>query len=166
MRLVKLGIISLFVFAAIIYLFSLFIPSHVRISRAVNIEMPKDSISEYIRNMNNWQQWNVMVTDQDSGNGKFSNSIYVGKNLKVLMLAEAADSLRTEWQHGASDKIASGFNLIQDQGEITVVQWYFDFYLKWYPWEKFGSIVFDQQLGPSMEKSLNKLKCKLENCSQ
>ncbi|RYG03378.1 MAG: hypothetical protein EOO02_08555 [Chitinophagaceae bacterium] len=166
MRLVKLGIISLIVFAAIIYLFSLFIPSHVRISRAVNIEAPKDSVSDYIRNMNNWQHWNVMVSDQDSGNGNYSAESYTGKNLKVLMLAASVDSLNTEWQHNASDKIASGFKLIQDQGDITVVQWYFDFYLSWYPWEKFGSIVFDQQLGPSMEKSLNNLKCKLENCSQ
>jgi hypothetical protein len=38
------------------------------------------------------------------------------------------------------------------------VQWYFDFEVNWYPWEKFGSILFDRQLGPSMERSLETLK--------
>jgi hypothetical protein len=43
-----------------------------------------------------------------------------------------------------------------------VLQWYFDIKLRWYPWEKFGSIVFDKQLGPPMEKSLGNLKKLLE----
>jgi hypothetical protein len=30
--------------------------------------------------------------------------------------------------------------------------------LKWYPWEKFASIIFDRQLGPYMERSLGNLK--------
>jgi hypothetical protein len=49
--------------------------------------------------------------------------------------------------------------------DTTVVQWYFDFRLKWYPWEKFGSIVFDQQLGPSMESSLENLRINFEKPS-
>jgi hypothetical protein len=47
-------------------------------------------------------------------------------------------------------------------GTITV-QWYFDFYLKWEPWEKFSSIVYDKQLGPVMEESLIKLKTLTES---
>jgi hypothetical protein len=42
------------------------------------------------------------------------------------------------------------------------VQWYFDFVFRWYPWEKFSSIVYDKQLGPAMEKSLNNLKDLIE----
>ena len=40
----------------------------------------------------------------------------------------------------------------------TTVQWYFDFHLKWYPWQKFQSIVYDKQLGPEMEASLENLR--------
>jgi len=38
------------------------------------------------------------------------------------------------------------------------VQWYFDFHLDWYPWQKFQSIIYDKQLGIPMENSLQQLK--------
>lgn len=41
---------------------------------------------------------------------------------------------------------------------ITAVQLYYDFHLKWYPWQKLGSIVYDKQLGPDMEKKLARIK--------
>lgn len=53
------------------------------------------------------------------------------------------------------------FHLIP-AGSVTVVQWYFDFTFKWYPWEKFSSIIYDKQLGPQMEQSLLNLKRLLE----
>jgi hypothetical protein len=53
------------------------------------------------------------------------------------------------------------FRLIEN-GSVTTVQWYFDFVFRWYPWEKFSSIVYDKQLGPAMEKSLNNLKDLIE----
>ena len=162
MRLIKLGVISLIVFGIIIFIFSLFIPSHVRISRAVNIAIPKNKVSVYVADIRNWQNWNEIVNIQDSNSGKFDKTSYTGKKLKVNLLSVTDDSIRTSWKHGDSDSIISGFNLLQSLSDTTVAQWYFDFQLKWYPWEKFGSIIFDQQLGPSMEKSLNNLKYKLE----
>lgn len=67
-----------------------------------------------------------------------------------------------EWNELAGEKVKGEFTL-HESANITVVQWYYDFKLKWYPWEKFGSITFDQQLGPVMERSLNKLKKLVEN---
>lgn len=61
-----------------------------------------------------------------------------------------------------SKKVEGNFRFEESAG-ITVVQWYFDFKLNWYPWEKFGSITFDQQFGPVMERSLNNLKKLVEN---
>lgn len=163
MRIIKLGIISLFVFGIIIFVFSLLIPSKVRISRAVNIVAPKDSISDRVADLRTWAYWNDMVIQQDSSRGKFDQHSYTGEKLKIKLLTATADSVRTSWQHASSQPIMSGFNLVQSLSDTTVAQWYFDFNLKWYPWEKFGSIVFDQQLGPSMEKSLNNLKTSLEH---
>jgi hypothetical protein len=162
MRLIKLGIISLIVFGVIIFLFSLLIPSKVRISRAMNIVAPKDSISGYIADIRTWQHWNEMIIMQDSNRGRFDQRSYSNEKLTVRLLSANPDSVRTSWKHAGSDAILSGFNLVQSLSDTTVAQWYFDFELKWYPWEKFGSIVFDQQLGPSMEKSLNNLKTSLE----
>jgi hypothetical protein len=163
MRVVKLGIISLIVFGVIVYLFSLFIPSHVRISRAMTIGRSKADISAYIADMRTWSEWNQMIISQDSNSGNFGKKLYKSPRLKVEIVDATSDSVITNWQYRSSDPVNSGFYLVQSLSDTTVTQWYFDFHLDWYPWEKFGSIIFDQQLGPPMEKSLLDLKNTLEN---
>ena len=81
--------------------------------------------------------------------------------LQVRLAAAGPDTITTNWRQEGGGEIVSGFTL-HTNGNTTVVQWYFDFRLKWYPWEKFGSIIFDKQLGPPMEQSLGELKKKLE----
>lgn len=151
------------VFSAMIYIFSLFIPSQVRISRAINIGLPRDTLSRYIADMRTWPRWNDMVKQQDSAMGTFGQRSYNGATLKIDVLMATPDSIRTRWQSGTSAPVLSGFNLVQSLSDTTVAQWYFDFRLKWYPWEKFGSIIFDQQLGPAMESSLENLRKNLEH---
>lgn len=163
MRVIKLGAISLVVFAVIVYLFSLLIPSHVRISRAMSIGKPKKDISVYISDMRSWSDWNHMIIAQDSNSGTFEKQRYSSQNLKVDLVSANYDSVITSWRHKNSQAINSGFYLVQSLSDTTVAQWYFDFHLKWYPWEKFGSIIFDQQLGPAMERSLLDLKEAIEN---
>ena len=163
MRVIKLGLISIVIFGILIYLFSLIIPSQVRISRAINIAVAKDTLAGFISDLRTWRHWNDMVSAQDSSNGSYEASSYSGKNLRISLISANHDSVITNWQHGSSEAIRSGFNLVQSLSDTTVAQWYFDFQLKWYPWEKFGSIIFDQQLGPAMEKSLRNLKNTMEN---
>lgn len=145
MRLIKLGAVSVFFLALVVFLMSLLIPSKVRISRAVNILAPKDSILAHLENPAKWSSWNEMVHE--------------GTEISILSLS--GDSVLTSWKTG-KEPVVSGFAL-EESGGTTVVQWYFDFRLKWYPWEKFGSIVFDKHFGTPMEQSLNKLKKLVEN---
>lgn len=165
MRVIKLGIISLIVFSVIVYLFSLIIPSHVRISRAVTIYKSKIDIANYVSDLRTWKNWNNMILKQDSTGGAFEKDSYKGTNLTVNLRSVAPDSVITTWQYANSKPVNSGFYLVQSLSDTTVAQWYFDFHLKWYPWEKFGSIIFDQELGPPMEKSLSDLKTLMENQS-
>jgi hypothetical protein len=79
----------------------------------------------------------------------------------VIKRAQIGDTLFTEWHQQNGRVLASGFTW-HGNDDQWVVQWYFDFHLRWYPWEKFSSIVFDKQLGPPMEKSLDNLKKLLE----
>ncbi len=64
---------------------------------------------------------------------------------KSLQQLKATDSFPYQWEIYPFDTLAT-------------VQLYYDFYLKWYPWEKLESIVYDKQLGPVMEKELAELK--------
>jgi hypothetical protein len=124
---------------------SLMIPSHVRISRAVNIEGPKDKIISLLSDTSKWPMWNEIAYQ------------------RILVEPKAAETgeIATRWTYNGR-MIESSFMLEESAG-VTVVQWYFDFRLKWYPWEKFGSITFDDQFGKPMEVSLTNLKKLVEN---
>jgi thiamine kinase-like enzyme len=45
---------------------------------------------------------------------------------------------------------------------ITVVQWQFIQHIKWYPWEKFASMMNDKIIGARIEQNLANLKKLLE----
>lgn len=161
MRFVKLGLISIVALFVVIFLISLLIPSQVRVSRAININAPKDSITYYLSDLRQWQQWNTLINSPEMINPSYSNNTFTSDRLQVQLVEVEPDTITTSWRQGGGQEIASGFTL-HTSANTTVVQWYFDFRLKWYPWEKFGSIIFDKQLGPPMEQSLGELKKKLE----
>jgi predicted PurR-regulated permease PerM len=165
MRLVKLGLISIVVLFVVIFCISLLIPSKVRISRAINITAPKDSVTRYLADLRQWPKWNTLITKQELTNPWYSNNAFTSDKLQVRLGKVDTDTITTIWQQSTGRETFSGFNLHTADNTI-VVQWYFDFQLKWYPWEKFGSIIFDKQLGPPMEQSLGELKKKLETIPQ
>jgi hypothetical protein len=137
------------------------IPSTVRISRAVNISVTKDSLLPAITDLRQWRLWNEMVEGEGLTNKQFTENLITSDQQKVTRKALIGDTLYTDWQQGNARVLHSGFTFTEANGQL-VLQWYFDIKLNWYPWEKFGSIVFDKQLGPSMEKSLGNLKKLLE----
>lgn len=112
-------------------------------------------IRQQLSDLRKWQEWNVMLSNPSLTHVHVAESIFKSDQLNVRMTS--SDSVRTVWMQKNGNVIFSGINVIPSSSDTTIVQWYFDFHLKWYPWEKFGSIVFDRQLGPVMEKSLEKL---------
>jgi len=145
MRVVKLGIISLIVLFVILYLMSLMIPSHVRISRAINIEGNVSEVSPYVVDTNEWQRWNEMKNQQIAVSVKSKDTVHI----------------TTVWTY--NNRSVESTMRLHPVGNVTIVQWFFDFRLNWYPWEKFGSITFEKQFGPPMESSLTKLKTVVTN---
>jgi hypothetical protein len=101
------------------------------------------------------------VNNPDITNKQYAENLFSSEQLKVIKNAQVGDTLFTQWQQKNARVLHSGFTWTGDNGQL-VLQWYFDIKLRWYPWEKFGSIVFDKQLGPPMEKSLANLKKLLE----
>ncbi|MEJ0105618.1 MAG: hypothetical protein WDO19_24995 [Bacteroidota bacterium] len=49
-----------------------------------------------------------------------------------------------------------------NQSDSLTVQWYLDFKLKWYPWDKFFSLAYDKMYGTQMEQGLKNLKENVE----
>ena len=105
-----------------------------------------------------------------SANGPvFTPSKGVGASLsisrtKVTILSADSTSIKAKWETIDNDPLTGAFNLYTDSGNIiTTVQWHFIQKVKWYPWEKFASIVSNKAIGPFMEKSLDNLKRQAEN---
>lgn len=164
MRIVKLGIISIIFFSILITGISLFFPSHVRISKAIDITAGKDSLMKQIADATNWKNWYpgadtlpVLIID-----GKVQG-IETG-NRQRLIIKEVNDSAVLAMNAGPHSKRGgSGWNIFPGSSPSSfTVQWYMDIYLRWYPWEKFSSLLFEKRYGPMMEQGLERLKALLE----
>jgi hypothetical protein len=164
MKFIKLGIISLVVLFVAATFIGLLFPSTVIVSRAVNISAPKDSIYGYIKNLNEWKLWidglnDASVKIETPLKGELGNTI-------VNIIKDSAGSVESEWIGRGDHKQISSISLFRDSTQTqTVVQWQFVEKLKWYPWEKFGSMMNDKILGTMMEKNLNNLKALVEHTS-
>lgn len=157
MKLLKLGLISAIVFALLLTGISMLIPSQVRISRAIDIAAPIDSIKPYLHDVGAWEQWNLYIDSLRDKKRESAESL-VAKDMSIRIYAQSDSSVMAGWTQPSGQKFTSQYRLIRQTDQLTTVQWYFDFTLDWYPWEKFSSIIYDQQFGPTMEKSLQQLR--------
>lgn len=161
---IKLGVISFIVFALLITGISLFIPSRIRISKATDINASRDSVLGQLNNPINWKRWypgaDTAIFYEVAGQVK---GISTGKQ-QALIVAGANDSTVTTAMLGpGTKKGGSGWNIYDGSTPNTVtVQWYMDIHLRWYPWEKFSSLLLEKRYGPMMEQGLEKLKNLLE----
>lgn len=165
MRVIKLGLISLVVFSFFITGISLFFPSRVRISKAIDIRASKDSVFKQVSDAANWKKWypgadtmELLVND-----GK-ATGLHLNKLQGIISITNFTDSTITAATAGPGIKEAvTGWNFFEGSmpGNVTI-QWYMDFHLRWYPWEKFSSLLLEKRYGPMMEKGLDRLKAVLE----
>ena len=163
-KILKLVIISAVILFALITALSLLLPSHVRVSRAINIAASREKIVTEIGDLTRWKNWNrfVIVADSMKQLKKLSKSFLETDVITVELTDIKTDTIKTNWKQSSGRNSASDFALTQGN-DFSVVQWYFDFNLEWYPWQKFQSIIYDKQLGPHMEASLQNLKKLVES---
>jgi len=149
MRFAKLLLLSFVILFAIATAVSALIPSRVRISRAVNLGKDQ-SVFALVRDTNRWKQWNPV----------FMNDSFIRANPISIRPVQDSDTLITmELQQGQRQPILSGWELHRYPSTDTVtLQWYLDFRLKWYPWQKIGSLFYEGTYGSMLETGLANLK--------
>ena len=165
MRLIKLAILSFILLFLLITGISLFIPSKVRISKAVNMQAESDNIYREISNIQNWKNWHPAL--KDLGGEEFSlledGSMKV-KNNFLRITKKDQEMVIAEFKKEGGRPLISGMKLISyPQPDSLTVQWYMDFNLPWYPWEKFKSLFYEDIYGVQMEQGLSNLKQLMEN---
>jgi hypothetical protein len=169
MRILRLFLISAVTLFTIMLLISLLFPSTIRISKAVNIGVPKMKAYDTLRDIKTWNQWNMFVINAPLSHISLSNPSYGtgaylnSDQLKIIIEHCTPDSVTTLWKQENGKSFSGGFDLLPLGKDSVAIQYYFDFHFRWYPWEKFSTLVYDKNLGPVMEESLGRLKRKLEN---
>lgn len=157
-RLVLFSAASLFVIASLI---GFLLPSHVLVSRAVDISAGKDSIIPYLKDIRQWSAWMDGMAQAEVNIASSTEANLAGTMVKIT--AETDSTIVSEWISKNSSVQLSTVRLIPDTlHRQTIVQWQFEQQLKWYPWERLGSMMNDKILGTMMEKNLNNLKSIVE----
>ena len=169
MRFIRLALLSFIFLFLVIWGLSLLIPSHIRLSKAINIKAPVDSVNAMISNPLNWKYWypgidsalpyyeNGVLKGMIINNSDPANPVYLaldkeeGNEITARFVGKNINPVINAWrtiEHTASDSLT--------------LQWYMDFHLRWYPWEKFASIALEKTYAPKMEQGLMELKKKVQ----
>lgn len=165
MRVLRFIGVSVVLLFALITGLSLFFPSHVRVSRAIDITASSKSINGMLADPLQWKKW---MPGADSAKLIYDGTVVRGIQLfnghSLLLTKASPDSIQVTGEKLAAIQASAGWNILgQEALQVRTVQWYMDFYFDWYPWEKFASLLLEPQYGPYMEIGLRQLK---EQCEQ
>ncbi|MET0634615.1 MAG: SRPBCC family protein [Chitinophagaceae bacterium] len=168
MKIIRLAIISIVSLFLVVLVISLFIPSHVRISRAREIAAPLDSVRVLLVEPTQWKRWypNLDSAQLYTENGQVKGVFSETNGYRKLVLdSVSGTTIKTLYTVEGREPLWSGWTLIPTGAakKMVTVQWYMDFELRWYPWEKFASLVFEKTYGPMMETGLTNLENIAEN---
>lgn len=151
MRLIKLALLSFVFLFLVVTAISLMIPSNIRISKAVNIAPPRDSVLALIKNTERWPQWHPAFMKQDSFRSILS--------ILITPITENDSEVVFRLQQPNRPAVVNGWKIYEHgPTDSLTLQWYMDFKLKWYPWQKFGSLLYEGSFGTMMEQGLTNLK--------
>lgn len=161
MRFIKLIVISFVLLFVLASIMGALLPAHVLVSRAVNIAAHPDSIKGMISDIQQWEHW-VEGMNDSSVRIQSATNAQMGKT-HVTILSVSDTAIVSEWKGQSGPPQTSTIRIYpQPQRGVSIVQWQFEQHLRWYPWERIGSIMNDKIMGPMMEKNLEKLRNYLE----
>ncbi|MES2881757.1 MAG: hypothetical protein V4676_06390 [Bacteroidota bacterium] len=150
MRIIKLAIISFVFLFLVITLISLLIPSHIRISKAANFGLKKEAIISLVKNKESWKQWHPAF---------MVDNVRWKQKISFLLLSDTDSIVVWKMEQPHKNAVINGWHIYEYPGaDSLTVQWYMDFDLPWYPWQKFGSLFYENTYGIMMQQGLQNLK--------
>jgi polyketide cyclase/dehydrase/lipid transport protein len=165
MHYIKLALISFIFLFVVVTGISLFFPSEIRILKSINIRTGRDPVMIQLKNPANWKNW---YPGLDSTQLLYENGIVKGVVLKdkdstrpvyIRIDKEELDQVTTSFTGGSKKNLAGGWRVSEyPGGDSVLVEWYMDFHFRWYPWEKFSSLLLERTYGFRMQQGLVNLK--------
>jgi hypothetical protein len=82
--------------------------------------------------------------------------------LQKTIVEQTDSTLVYQLQQSGRKRVINGWELYGGPASDSLtLQWYMDFQLGWYPWEKFSSLFYEKTYGAMMERGLLNLKKRL-----
>lgn len=148
MRIIKFGLLSLFFLFILLTFIAALFPSHVRLSKAINLPNERQRIFALLKNDSAWHP-----AYRDSSSAK----AFSGLQKKTM---EQTDSTYVvQLQQMGRKPVISGWQLYgASAADSLTLQWYMDFRLGFLPWQKFSSLFYEHTYGDMMAKGLANFK--------
>lgn len=155
MKYIKLIIISVVFLSALVTGISLLFPSKVIASRAIEVNTSADKIAYFTSDLSHWNQW---MSDWKQNNVELkNNTAYIGTQT-VRFLDKTDTKVNYEWIATGQNPYLVTFEWTLLKDNTYVIHWSFEQNVKWYPWEKFQTLLNDKLLGAKMEIELQHLQ--------
>jgi hypothetical protein len=149
MRLIKLALLSVFFLLLVVTIIGLLFPSNVRISKAIDISHAKDSVRHMLVDTTTWRSWHPTF---------MAGSKFLSRNAATYTPGANTDSLVRMTVDYGKRTVEYGWQFHNYPGsENYTLQWWADFELGWYPWERMGSLFYEKTYGAMMEQGLKNL---------
>ena len=150
MRIIKLAVLSALFFFLLLTAISLLVPSTVRLSKAINIGAEKKAILALVSDTTAWKGWHPGF--KNTGGQALTTA-------RVRPIANTDSLIIMELHHPGKQPVVNGWQVYHYTSTDSItVQWYMDFQLKWYPWQKFGSLFYEATYGTMMQQGLASMK--------
>ena len=155
MKYIKLIIISVVFLSVLVTGISLLFPSKVIASRAIEINTSADKIAYFTSDLSHWNQW---MSDWKQNKVVLkNNTAYIGTQT-VRFLDKTDTKVNYEWIATGQNPYLETFEWELLMDNTYVIHWSFEQNVKWYPWEKFQTLLNDKLLGAKMEIELQHLQ--------
>ncbi|MGC4233181.1 MAG: hypothetical protein QM594_09390 [Niabella sp.] len=161
MKFIRLILLSGIAFFALACIVSFFIPSHIRVFRMVSIANSNDSVLNKVRDLAQWKNWYPGFENADMKDVQVQNGRVVKANIGDVLLSvkESTDSAVVVSMQKGARSVISGWQVNKDyRKDSLALQGYMDFNLKWYPWEKFSSLILNKSYGDILAQGLRNLE--------
>jgi hypothetical protein len=112
-----------------------------------------------------WKDWYPAANTADLyfENGRLRGLILDDVKKRYIVIDEIKENEVTAAYILPNRRVKTGWQIIPStRSNLVTVQWHMDFRLRWYPWEKFSSFMFERVYGPQLQQGLNNLKSFLE----
>ena len=172
MKILKGVLIGLLFLGLIITAMALLMPSSVRSAESVTIYASKERVINQLQNLRTWSNWFPFSSDSSTPvqlafiqtSGQFQAIEWAHNNQvnRIEVMPSDSSGLYYRWLSPGKSPLILHFSILPVQDQVFSLNWTIHTVTKWYPWERFSGIFFDQQVKPGQQKALEKLKAILE----